>query len=263
MDARQHLDPEPLALDELYHQNSKHLPVRVACASAAQVAERERGLRVAFAASRGRYKTYAACPPIPLPRELVPLAVSLDDALGSRCSDRVFDGTALSVPELATLLARGYGLGPADDPHRGRPVPSGGGLYPLDLYVVQLQEGAIPAGVFHYHVGLHALQPIAEGCVRREAADASLYPEIVATASTLLVVAADMLRTRGKYGERAYRLALFETGHVAQNLYLAAAALGVGIVALDGFYDDRLHRLLELDGIVEIGLLVVALGHRA
>jgi SagB-type dehydrogenase family enzyme len=141
-------------------------------------------------------------------------------------------------------------------------VPSGGGLYPLDVYVLQLPRGGeLAEGTYHYHVGEHVLQQVRPRCARQHLRDASIYPDLVASAASVLAVVADMPRIRVKYGERGYRLALLEAGHISQGVYLTASALGLGAVALDGFYDDAVHALLDLDGVAQIALMLIAVGH--
>jgi SagB-type dehydrogenase family enzyme len=260
MQAGSFIDGGPVCIDEVYHGNSKHLPERLAFASRVQMARRERRNHAAFQAAEGRFKTYTGLRAIELPHDLVPLTTPLQVALQQRRSQRSFAGEPLSARELATVLAHGYGaVTPAGGGLR-RPVPSGGGLYPLDVYLLQFAGGSVAEGVYHYHVGGHRLQCVSPQCARAAVAAASMYPDIVTGACAVLVVVADMRRTRCKYGERSYRLALLEAGHVSQNLYLIAAALQIGVVALDGFYDDRVHALLDLDGVAEIALLTFALG---
>ena len=186
--------------------------------------------------------------------------MSVDDAIRTRRSHRSFARDPVSLAALATVLQRSYGTHGQGDGTIARAVPSGGGLHPLDVYVLQFSGGALPEGVYHYHAGAHALQRVGVRCDRRELEAASIYPDIIASATVLLALVADMPRTRAKYGERAYRLALLEAGHVSQNLYLVARALGLGIVALDGFYDDRLHAILDVDGVAQIALMLFAMG---
>lgn len=54
---------------------------------------------------------------------------------------------------------------------------------------------------------------------------------------------------RATYGVRALRFAFAEAGHLAQNLGLVAAALGMHLGLIGGFYDDLAHDLLGLDGV--------------
>ncbi len=250
----------PSRLDELYHGNSKHSPTRVSFATRLQVAQRDRWVHEAHRARRGRYRSYPRNGRVQLPGAPLPLSLSLEEAIAGRRSHRQFGEQSISIAELSTLLAMSYGAGQGRAGRRGRPTPSGGGLYPLDLYVLQVAGRSACEGAYHYHPGEHALQRVRPVCEIADLEASSMYPETVRAASAILVIVGDLERCRFKYGERAYRLALLEAGHVSQTLYLIAAALRIGIVALDGFYDDRVHALLDVDGVSEIALTSLAVG---
>jgi SagB-type dehydrogenase family enzyme len=82
-------------------------------------------------------------------------------------------------------------------------------------------------------------------------------------AAALLVVTAVFPRTQFKYGQRGYRFALLEAGHVVQNVLLAAADLGLPALPLGGFYDRRLDAIVGADGLDEASVYSVALGGAA
>ncbi len=60
----------------------------------------------------------------------------------------------MPLADLGAVLAAGYGVDGAV--RRGalefleRPIPSGGGLYPLELYVLARAIGGVEPGVYHY-----------------------------------------------------------------------------------------------------------------
>jgi SagB-type dehydrogenase family enzyme len=111
-------------------------------------------------------------------------------------------------------------------------------------------------GIYHYDPLAHRLERHVHDV------DASLAPAFtnadeVEGAALVVVIAASFWRSRVKYGLRAYRFTLLEAGHVTQNLLLTATAIGLGAVALGGFFDNRVDALLGLDG-VDVGSLVAA-----
>ena len=65
-------------------------------------------------------------------------------------------------------------------------------------------------------------------------------------APAVVVISGVAARVEPKYGGRAERYVLLEAGHAAQNLLLAAAALGLGGVPIGAFGDDALARALDL-----------------
>ncbi len=56
--------------------------------------------------------------------------------------------------------------------------------------------------------------------------------------------------------------ALIETGHIGQNVYLAAEAAGLGACAVGAFLDDAVNRLLEIAGVDEAALMLLPVGPR-
>jgi SagB-type dehydrogenase family enzyme len=199
--------------------------------------------------------------PLPPPR-LSP--VLLDDAVRSRRSTRMFGPGQLRLDDLAALLFASYGALGAIDGAPGyvrRSAPSGGALYPLEVYAFAVRvEGLVP-GLHHYDPLDHALEELDTGPDRRaDLTDANLYREAVDSSAAVIAISAMFWRTRFKYGLRGYRFALLEAGHVAQNLLLTAAALGLGAVPVGGFYDARMDALLGLDGLNESTLYLVCVG---
>jgi SagB-type dehydrogenase family enzyme len=200
-------------------------------------------------------------PFVPLP-EPEPLTRPLGSAIRSRRSVRAFGREPLSLSALAALLEAGYGvtgslpLGAHAQPLRA--APSGGALYPLELYVFAPSVAGLAAGLYHY-------DPLAAGLeLRRRGTfsigDATPHPEVVDAAAAVVLVTAIFWRSRFKYGLRGYRFALLEAGHVVQNVLLAATSLDVGAVPIGGFFDRGLEALLDVDGLEESALYLVALG---
>ena len=190
--------------------------------------------------------------------------VRLADALAARRSQRSFTAAPLRLEELAALLRTAYGVthvSEVGDGRHGQPlraVPSGGALYPLELYVLaQRVEGLV--GLHHYDPLRHRLEslPLGSG---RPAAELSAYPELLEPAAALVLVTAMFWRTRFKYALRGYRFALLEAGHVGQNLLLAAAALSLAAVPVGGVYDRRIEDLLGVDGVDESLVYAFAIG---
>jgi SagB-type dehydrogenase family enzyme len=69
-------------------------------------------------------------------------------------------------------------------------------------------------------------------------------------------------RSRWKYHQRHYRYVCWEGGHIAQNVYLAAEAAGLGACMVGAFFDGTVNNLLQVDGRQEAALGLVAVGPR-
>ncbi len=213
------------------------------------------------------FKEYADLPDIQLPEPDLP-AVTLAAAIKQRFACRRFSTTPLTVVALATLLKNAYGIQNrmylAELEFLERPVPSGGGLYPLELYVLALHVENVDAGIYHYAVLPHTLEQLRMTQLPKPViSDLFLMQPYVSDAAAIVIITAVLERSLWKYEDRGYRYTLFEAGHVAQNLNLVAAALELGSLNLGGFFDDDLATLLGLDLDREIPLYSVALGHPA
>lgn len=200
--------------------------------------------------------------PLPAPTRL---PAGLSEAIAARASCRAFTDLPLTLAELSALLAAGYGVGgrSAADGYTmdDRPVPSGGGLYPLEVSLLVRRVDGLTPGIHHYVPAVHGLELLREVALPEPFVTYLFMGQHwVARAAVVFVVSFVPGRSLVKYGDRGYRYALLEAGHLVQNLNLAAAALGMGAVNLGGFYDDELAGLLRIDPETEICLYASAYG---
>jgi SagB-type dehydrogenase family enzyme len=252
-------EPSPDDPAECFHEASKVYPSTAGRDSrGAALLETSDEMRRSTGRAVRRWSQVEA---VALPAPALP-SMSLAAALAARASARDFSDTPLELGALAALLWAAYGIS-----HEGadlplRTVPSGGALYPLELYALCQRVDGLAPGVFHYDPLRHALERLA-GAVPRERVEAlTAYPELVAPAGVVIFATALFWRTRFKYGLRGYRFALLEAGHVGQNALLAAAALGVAAVPIGGVFDRRVELLLEIDGVDESLVYALSVGSR-
>ena len=199
--------------------------------------------------------TFAAPDSISLPPPRPASAVSVEEALASRRSDRHFADTPLTLADAAQLLWAAQGITRAEGL---RTAPSAGALYPLEIYLVAGAVVTVPAGVYRYLPAHHRLERTVSGDPRRELASAAFHQNWIAEAPAMIVIAAVVRRTRLKYGERGERYVPIEAGHAAQNVCLQAVALGLGTTLVGAFADAEVKRLLGLTE--EEPLLLVPVG---
>jgi SagB-type dehydrogenase family enzyme len=248
-------DGEPRLDDpaELFHEASKLHPalgMRQA-AGLARLASNEELQTAAKVAARSNPQLSAHGLPTPRrPR------CSLWAAFERRQSRRDFDGAWLAERSLATVLDSGYGMRAGN----GRRVPSGGALYPLELYVAAHRVDGVDAGVYRFDPRRHALEELDRSDPWTALEAACVFPGLLEGAAAVVLVVAVFGRTRFKYGQRGYRFALLEAGHVVQNVVLAAAALDLPALPLGGFYDAQVDALLDIDGVEESVVYGVVVG---
>jgi len=206
------------------------------------------------------YKTYPRMPQVPLSDER--LSADFFELVSRRSSKRDFSKTPIDFTELSTLLKYSCGItGKLDHGHNRRAQPSGGARFPIEVYPLLFRSNdKLASGLYHYNVKDHALDVLLE----RQFSDKDIhsfftYPW-VKDASAALILTAIFWRTQNKYGERGYRYILLEAGHIAQNVYLVAEALGLRCCALAGTRDEKIEELLDIDGITESLVYAVVLG---
>ena len=66
-----------------------------------------------------------------------------------------------------------------------------------------------------------------------------------------------------RYGPAAHRVLPLDAGHVCQNLYLAAEAIGAGACAVGAYDQQALDTLLRLDGEEEFVIYLAPVGKKA
>jgi len=180
---------------------------------------------------------------LPDPEESGTLPV--EEALAQRRSVRAYGDEAPTLQDIGQLLWAAQGI---TEPTQGfRTAPSAGATYPLEVYLCVGRAEGLDEGVYRYRPGDHSLTRHKETDVRQELAQAALGQAWIAEAPVVLVVAADYARTTAVYGDRGRRYVHIEVGHVAQNVYLQARALGLATVNVGAFDDTAAQELLEIE----------------
>ena len=181
---------------------------------------------------------------IKLPRPAYDGKVSVEQAVKERRTIRDFLPNPLSMAHLSQLLWAAQGI---TDEHKGfRAAPSAGALYPLDVYAVVGDGGVdgLGPGVYHYKPASHSLELVMKGDRRKDVAHAALTQMWTARAPVVFIITAEYERNTRKYGERGVRYAHIEVGHVGQNIFLQAGALGLGAGIVGAFRDTSVAEVI-------------------
>jgi SagB-type dehydrogenase family enzyme len=222
--------------------------------------DRMRGGGMDWSKQPEAFKSYpgAKTVQLELPREF-PKA-TLWETLERRRSIRDYADVPMTKSELSQLLWAAQGVTARAGGYLFRTAPSAGALYPVETYVVVNHVTDMPRGIYHYDVRNHRLELIREGDFREAAARAALDQEMLAAAAVVFIWTAIFARSAWKYGERAYRYVYLDAGHVAQNVTLAAVALGFGSCQIGALYDDEVNALVGADGTEESTLYMTSVG---
>ncbi|MBP2324116.1 thiopeptide-type bacteriocin biosynthesis protein [Kibdelosporangium banguiense] len=179
---------------------------------------------------------------LPPPENLtVPLVTALNDRHTSR--DEALSGTLTTV-ELSTLLWTAQG---------GRPYPSAGAQYCARIRAIALSVEGLTPGCYDFDEICRTLEWTGPCPSVPDLESTSMWfgPGTTELSGTPAVLALYVRigELRQTYGLRALRFAFTEAGHLAQNLGLTAAAMGLSMGTIGGIYDDLAHDLLALDGV--------------
>lgn len=258
------------SLGMLYHENSKFTEVgfRVETESIEKFASKYIAER-----SSQPFKQYPGAKAYDLnPYGQSAPQKSLLESLTQRRSVREYDKEyKISLNELALLLFQSYGITAKSkikmfdlDGHIGmRNVPSGGALYPLEIYVAILNSH-IDSGLYHYRIDNNSLELVKEGLFTKQLLrmiHAEPYVELSA-ASAVIFTTGLIERLIIKYGDRGYRFLMIEVGMVGQTISLLAESVNLGSCMLGGFYDDKLNDFLGIDGVFEAINNVIIIGKK-
>jgi SagB-type dehydrogenase family enzyme len=202
----------------------------------------------------------------------VRLRREVGDVIARRRSTRRFTGDPIELPHLSTVLRAASGVtrqsrvqfpGQGEVTLRFRAVSSGGGLYPVDLYVAALRAQRLNRGVYRY-------DPIRDGLAiaggtEKLASMLDAFPTYeqaswTSHSSAILLLVGHPWRSMRKYGNRGLRFLFLEAGAMAQNIHLTCEALGLGSFDCASVYDDEVHEALGIDGVHETLLHTVIIG---
>ncbi len=218
---------------------------------------------IQIAPQPGVYKAYPGATTVALPPVPAPGGPTLAEVLARRRSIREYAGRALTLEELSRLLHGATGITDRRDPTLFfRSVPSSGALYPLEVYPIIFDVAGVAPGVYHYDVLRHRLNAVRRGDLRTAVFQAGLSQEMFRTAPLVLVITGLFPRVQFKYVDRSYRYIMLEAGHLGQNVYLTATALGLAPCGVGAFFDDDFNRLIEVDGNEELTVYVMCIGAR-
>jgi putative peptide maturation dehydrogenase len=196
-----------------------------------------------------------------------------DALLQRRTTCRNFDDSrALPLPLFTRMLGRVFGAQSqvkvgTDLVFHKKTSPSGGGLHPIEAYLIVQNVEGLPPGLYRYLADSHQLVPLPEPTQSLE----DFIMECVgqqhwfANAHCLVAMVPRFDRTFWKYRRHAkgYRVVTLEAGHLSQTLYLSATDLGLGAFITGAINEKHLERGFGLDPIQQGALAVCGFGWRS
>lgn len=178
----------------------------------------------------------------------------------------------IHLEELANLLLSSYFITERFEKHSHhlsrRSIASGGALYPIDLYYINLHTIGLKPGTYVYNPHEAALELLQKSTnqkiflrqIRKCFPEAVLGSWQLDQISGILVFGGVLNRTSCKYGDRGLRFVLMDVGAICQNLHLSAATNKLACCAIGGYLDQVLDDLMGFKQPNETSLLTMFIG---
>jgi putative peptide maturation dehydrogenase len=203
-----------------------------------------------------------------------PEPTSIDTLLRRRATCRNFELIRdLPFSVFSHVLHRTFGAQAAVDVTAETAIvkktsPSAGGLHPTEAYLLIQHVENVAPGLYHYHMGEHALEPLQMLSPDEALALAGRFvaeQDWLARAHALVVLAPRFTRSFWKYRDHAkvYRAVTLDVGHLSQTLQISATEFGLGAFVTAAINEVDIERALGLEPMRESPLAVCGFGWRA
>lgn len=197
------------------------------------------------------FRTFNNLPKVDLPTTILDLPAPMMHVLteGMSAVPESHVRPPQDLKSLASWLYFAYGL--TEERQAGpirywlRTCPSAGSLYPCEIYVAALGVQGLEPGLYHYCPrGFHLRKlregPTALAQIKKGRPDLDFLKNIPAA----LLVSTIFCRSSWLFRQRAYRAALTDAGHLAQNLITTAYGLGIPTTTRLRLNSHNMHELI-------------------
>lgn len=180
------------------------------------------------------------------------------EVINKRRSRRKFTKDLITLEELSFLLWTTQGVQRiiGDGNATWRTVPSGGARHPFETYLCLYQVEGLQSGLYRYLSIEHKL------CMLREDLEKpfSINKTLIAPAPIVFIWTVVPYRSEWRYGAFSHKTIVQETGHICQNLYLAAEAINMGVCALGAYIQNLMDEYVAVDGKEEFTVYTARVG---
>ncbi len=184
---------------------------------------------------------------INLPKPVTSGKMSVETTMFNRRSRRDFVDTSLSLKQISQMLWAAQGV---TVNWGGRTAPSAKSVYPLTLYLAAYKVDGLNPGIYRYIPGdrdpVHQIVLVKSGDLKKEVGDA-VGQNAATNPPALIVITGDMGKMAKAFNNVPEDSNVYlEAGHAAENLYLQAESLSLGMVTIAGFSQDKMRSVLGI-----------------
>ena len=181
--------------------------------------------------------------------------------LNKRKSIRKFDKSyTLNTQDISKIFSNSA-IDLSNSEYPKRLFPSGGAMYPTNIYLLNLKESDLAKGLYYYNPKKHWLELLFKDYDNNET-NKIICDEDISNPSALVILTSSYFKHCLKYGGRGFRYSLIEIGALAQLIDISCRDAGLDCVWLGAFNDDYVKKLLDINDELELELpvLIIAIG---
>lgn len=197
------------------------------------------------------------------PSDLSVGTLPLIEAIRQRRSCRRFTAEPLSLEELSFLLWATQGVREVVQGGTAtrRTVPSAGSRHPFETYLAAHRVTGLEPGLYRYLPVEHRLCFLwADPALPQRVIEACRGQRFAGECAATFIWTAIPYRSEWRYSIIAHKMIAQDAGHLCQNLYLAATAIGAGTCAIGAYDQAAMDALLGVDGRDEFTIYVAPVG---
>lgn len=208
------------------------------------------------------------------PDQITSGGAAVRDVIRERKSHRYFTLEPLTIEELSFLLwaTQGTRTKSIEDglTYLWRNVPSGGNRHPMETYLSIHNVEEIEPGLYRYLPIEHQLvlektesalpEMVKQGSLDQNSGTNRNPYYFIKEAAVVFIWTAIPYRSEWRYHKAAAKLIALDAGHICQNLYIAAGAIGAGTCSVGAFDQEKMNALVEVDGEDEFVIYMAPVG---
>jgi SagB-type dehydrogenase family enzyme len=201
------------------------------------------------------------------PEDLTVGKMPLIEAIKRRRSRREFAEEPLTLEELSFLLWATQGVAKKENRDASAPprivlrtVPSGGARHPFETYLLINRVEGLQPGLYRYMPLENKLCFLYADAELTEKVHEACEGQYVKGSAVTFIWTAIPYRTEWRYSILSPKIIAQDSGHLCQNLYLACEAIGAGTCAIGAYNQEKMDRVLRVDGKEEFAIYAAPVG---
>jgi len=180
---------------------------------------------------------------VPLPEPTFISNTSIENALFSRRSTRIFKSKPLKISDISQLAWSAQGV---NDPRGFRTTPSAGAFYPLNLYIVAQNITDLSCAVYKYKPEEHELLKIDHEEETNKFWAKTMDQYSIKNPAAIFIFSAKLEQIIASYGAYGKKFLYMEVGHTTQNIYLQSTSLEIGTTIIGGINEKEIKKLINM-----------------